>query len=144
MSCRASSVCDVLLEIAVRGDPLSVLCGVGLAFPGGVFLTSHAVRAPQKGQALGWRSLLCVLRATSVSSLCATLVKVVAQVLQIQSPGAELLPVHSLEGHDAVQVATHLSARESSFSHLYVSPLTWFTSFSYSQNHSVPDVTLLH
>lgn len=112
MSQRTLSVCDVLLEVAVRGAPLSVLCSVGQAFPGGVFLTSHTVGAAQMGQAFGRRSLLRVLCAASMSSLCAGVVEVMAQVLQIQSPGAQLLPVHPLEGHDAVQVATHLRVRE--------------------------------
>lgn len=36
------------------------------------------------------------------------MVEVVSQVLQVQSPGAQFLPVDPLEGHDAVQVSTHL------------------------------------
>lgn len=34
--------------------------------------------------------------------------EVVSQVLQVEGPGAELLPVDPLKGHDAVQVATQL------------------------------------
>ena len=107
------SVCDVLLEVAVRGALLSVLCGVGQAFPAGVFLTSHTVRASQLGQAFTRRPLLRVLWDVSVGPLRAGVVEVVAQVLQIHCPGSELLPVHPLERHDAVQVAAHLRARES-------------------------------
>lgn len=38
--------------------------------------------------------------------------EVVSQVLQVEGPGAELLPVDPLKGHDAVQVATQLWAKE--------------------------------
>ncbi|KAA8589735.1 hypothetical protein FQN60_013100 [Etheostoma spectabile] len=99
---RKLHVCR-LCSVAVRGAPLSVLCSVGQAFPAAVFLTAHTVGASQVGQALGCRSLLGFLGDASVRPLRAMVVEVVAQVLQVQSPGAELLPVHPLEGHDAVQ-----------------------------------------
>lgn len=35
-----------------------------------------------------------------------------SQVLQVEGPGSEFLPVDPLKGHDAVQVATQLWARE--------------------------------
>ena len=34
-----------------------------------------------------------------------------AQVLQVEGPGSQLLPVHPLEGHDAVEVPAHLGPK---------------------------------
>lgn len=108
------SVGGVLVQVAVWGAPRSVLRRVRLALPRGLLLAPHAVGASQVGQALGRRPLVRrVLGAAAVSSLRAGLLEVVAQVLQVQSPGAELLPVHPLEGHDAVQVAAHLRSPQS-------------------------------
>lgn len=101
---RASLTCDVFLEVTVGGAPLSVLRRVGQPFPVCVFLTAHAVRAAQVGQASGWRPLLRFRRDAAVGLLAAG----VPQVLQVEGPGPELLPVDPLKGHDAVQVAAHL------------------------------------
>lgn len=97
------SVGGVLLQVAVRGAPLPELCGVGQAPPAAVSLAPHAVGAAQLGQPLGGG--LRVLRGASVAPLCP---EVVPQVFQVQRPRAQLLPVHPLEGHDAVQVPAHL------------------------------------
>lgn len=106
---RASLTCDVFLEVTVRGAPLSVLRSVGQPFPVCVFLTAHAVRAAQVGQASGrWRPLLRFHWDAAVGLLTAG----VPQVLQVEGPGPELLPVDPLKGHDAVQVAAHLWIRE--------------------------------
>lgn len=104
------SVCDVFFEVAVGRAALSVLRAVGQAFPAGVFLASHAVRASQLGHPLGWRPLFAVV--ARVGPFRGRLVKVVPQVFQIQRPGAKLLPVDPLEGHDAVQVSTYLRMKE--------------------------------
>lgn len=114
--CETFSVCHVFLQVAVRRTSLSVLATVGLPFPAAVLLAPHTVRASQVGQTLGRHSLLAlVCRAAAVRPLCAEVVDVVAQVLQVEGPGAELLPVHPLEGHDAVQVAPHLWAGKAFF-----------------------------
>lgn len=104
------SVCDVFFEVAVGRAALSVLRAVGQAFPAGVFLASHAVWAAQLGHPLGWRPLFAVV--ARVGPFRGRLVKVVPQVFQIQRPGAKLLPVDPLEGHDAVQVSTYLRMKK--------------------------------
>lgn len=110
----APSARGVLFQVAVGvGGPLSPLRGVGRTSPPAVFLTPRAVRTPQGAQALGRLPPLGALVAALRRELL-LLVEVVAQVLQVQSPGAELLPVDPLEGHDAVQVPAHLRAGKSS------------------------------
>lgn len=116
---KTCSVRHVFLQVAIRRISLSVLATVGLPFPARVLLLAvRAVRASQVGQALGRRPpLLPVVcgtaaAAAAVMPLCTKVVDVVPQVLQVESPGAELLPVHPLEGHDAVQVSPHLCTRK--------------------------------
>lgn len=84
MSTGSVSVCDVLLQVALGGAPLSVLCGVGQPFPAaGVPLTPHAVRASQLSQAFGRRPLLRVVGHAPVGPVRGRLMEVVAQILQV-------------------------------------------------------------
>lgn len=115
---KICSVRHVFLQVAIWRTPLPVLATVSLSLPAGFLLAACAVRASQVGQALGRRppflAVVCrtATAAATVMPLCAEVVDVVPQVLQVESPGAELLPIHSLEGHDAVQVSPHLCARK--------------------------------
>lgn len=108
---RTALTRDVLFEVAVGGAPLSVLGRVGQPFAVCILLAAHALRAAQVGQAPGGRFLLRLHRDAALGLLAAGVMEVVSQVLQVEGPGAELLPVDPLEGHDAVQVATQLRAK---------------------------------
>ena len=97
---------EVFFKVTVGGAPLSALGRVGQPFPVCVFLTARTVWAAQVGQAPGGRPLLRFHCDAAMGLLAAGVMEVVSQVLQVEGPGAELLPVDPLKGHDAVQVAT--------------------------------------
>lgn len=91
------SLSAVLIYLAVWGPAVSILVGVGQAFPVGLFVVARTQRVAQVTQGLGG-----VLLLEPDPPLCPLMLEVVPKVLQVQGPRAQLLPVHPLEGHDTV------------------------------------------
>lgn len=95
----------VFIYVTVWRASVPVLCCVGQTLPGIVRLVPHTEGPTQAFH----RSLLrTVLWRSLTSVFWCLMVEIMPQIFQIQCPRSQLLPVDSLEGHDAMQIASNL------------------------------------
>lgn len=95
----------VFIQVTVWRASVPVLCCVGQTFPGIVGLVP---RTEGPTQALRRSLIRTVLCRSLTSVFWSLMMEIMPQIFQIQCPWSQLLPVHSLEGHDAMQIASNL------------------------------------
>lgn len=85
----------VFIQVTVWRASVSVLCCVGQSLPAIVRLVPCAEGPTQAFHRSLLRTVLC-------RSWWSLMMEIMPQIFQIQCPWPQLLPVHSLEGHDAM------------------------------------------